>query len=50
MRTIQHWIAGSETAGADTPVNFSSPREALERGISTVYQDLAVVHQTLRSP
>jgi len=26
-----------------TPVNFSSPREALERGIATVYQDLAVV-------
>jgi ABC-type sugar transport system ATPase subunit len=24
-------------------VNFSSPREALERGIATVYQDLAVV-------
>jgi simple sugar transport system ATP-binding protein len=26
-----------------TPVAFSSPREALERGIATVYQDLAVV-------
>jgi simple sugar transport system ATP-binding protein len=26
-----------------TAVNFSSPREALERGIATVYQDLAVV-------
>jgi simple sugar transport system ATP-binding protein len=26
-----------------TKVNFSSPREALERGIATVYQDLAVV-------
>ena len=26
-----------------TPVSFSSPREALERGIATVYQDLAVV-------
>jgi simple sugar transport system ATP-binding protein len=26
-----------------TIVNFSSPREALERGIATVYQDLAVV-------
>jgi len=25
------------------PVHFSSPREALERGIATVYQDLAVV-------
>jgi simple sugar transport system ATP-binding protein len=25
------------------PVRFSSPREALERGIATVYQDLAVV-------
>jgi len=25
------------------PVNFSSPREALELGIATVYQDLAVV-------
>jgi simple sugar transport system ATP-binding protein len=25
------------------PVSFSSPREALERGIATVYQDLAVV-------
>ncbi len=30
-----------EVEGA--PVNFSSPREALERGIATVYQDLAVV-------
>jgi len=26
-----------------TPVHFTSPREALERGIATVYQDLAVV-------
>jgi simple sugar transport system ATP-binding protein len=26
-----------------TPVRFDSPREALERGIATVYQDLAVV-------
>jgi simple sugar transport system ATP-binding protein len=26
-----------------TPVSFHSPREALERGIATVYQDLAVV-------
>ena len=26
-----------------TPVHFSSPREALEHGIATVYQDLAVV-------
>src|SRR5262249_19389724 len=26
-----------------TKVSFSSPREALERGIATVYQDLAVV-------
>ncbi len=26
-----------------TPVDFSSPREALEMGIATVYQDLAVV-------
>jgi len=26
-----------------TPVTFDSPREALERGIATVYQDLAVV-------
>src|SRR5437762_12789448 len=25
------------------PVTFSSPREALERGIATMYQDLAVV-------
>jgi simple sugar transport system ATP-binding protein len=30
-----------EVEGA--PVHFSSPREALERGIATVYQDLAVV-------
>jgi simple sugar transport system ATP-binding protein len=30
-----------EVEGA--PVSFSSPREALERGIATVYQDLAVV-------
>ncbi|MQA05553.1 MAG: ATP-binding cassette domain-containing protein [Streptosporangiales bacterium] len=27
----------------DAPVQFASPREALERGIATVYQDLAVV-------
>jgi simple sugar transport system ATP-binding protein len=34
--------AGSyEVDGA--PVSFSSPRDALERGIATVYQDLAVV-------
>lgn len=26
-----------------TPVRFSSPREALDRGIATVYQDLAMV-------
>jgi simple sugar transport system ATP-binding protein len=26
-----------------SPVSFTSPREALERGIATVYQDLAVV-------
>ncbi|MGW6469915.1 ATP-binding cassette domain-containing protein [Streptomyces nigra] len=26
-----------------TPVRFSTPREALDRGIATVYQDLAVV-------
>ncbi|HEV7975318.1 ATP-binding cassette domain-containing protein [Amycolatopsis sp.] len=26
-----------------TPVQFASPREALDRGIATVYQDLAVV-------
>jgi simple sugar transport system ATP-binding protein len=26
-----------------TPVSFDSPRQALERGIATVYQDLAVV-------
>ncbi|HEX3785719.1 MAG TPA: ATP-binding cassette domain-containing protein, partial [Pseudonocardiaceae bacterium] len=26
-----------------TPVSFSSPREALDLGIATVYQDLAVV-------
>ncbi len=25
------------------PVKFTSPREALDRGIATVYQDLAVV-------
>jgi simple sugar transport system ATP-binding protein len=30
-----------EVEGA--PVHFSSPRDALERGIATVYQDLAVV-------
>jgi simple sugar transport system ATP-binding protein len=28
---------------AGEPVSFGSPREALERGIATVYQDLAVV-------
>ncbi|MCW2805390.1 MAG: simple sugar transport system ATP-binding protein [Propionibacteriaceae bacterium] len=27
----------------DTPVHFSSPRESLDHGIATVYQDLAVV-------
>ncbi|WP_020116685.1 ATP-binding cassette domain-containing protein [Streptomyces canus] len=27
----------------DTPVRFSTPREALDKGIATVYQDLAVV-------
>ncbi|MFK0288579.1 ATP-binding cassette domain-containing protein [Streptomyces sp. NPDC090499] len=27
----------------DTPVRFSTPREALDRGIATVYQDLATV-------
>jgi simple sugar transport system ATP-binding protein len=27
----------------DQPVRFASPREALDRGIATVYQDLAVV-------
>jgi simple sugar transport system ATP-binding protein len=26
-----------------TPVTFGSPREALERGIATVYQDLAII-------
>ena len=25
------------------PVSFSSPRDALDRGIATVYQDLAMV-------
>ncbi|MFF0084182.1 ATP-binding cassette domain-containing protein, partial [Streptomyces canus] len=27
----------------NTPVRFSTPREALDKGIATVYQDLAVV-------
>jgi ABC-type branched-subunit amino acid transport system ATPase component len=47
VRTIEHRIGGAETTGASEvagePVRFSSPREALDRGIATVYQDLAVV-------
>jgi len=27
----------------DQPVQFASPRDALDRGIATVYQDLAMV-------
>lgn len=38
---IQPSAGTYEVEGA--PVRFSSPREALERGIATVYQDLAVV-------
>jgi simple sugar transport system ATP-binding protein len=34
-------VGSYEVDGA--PVSFSSPREALDRGIATVYQDLAVV-------
>jgi simple sugar transport system ATP-binding protein len=37
----QHSHGTYEVDGA--PVRFNSPREALERGIATVYQDLAVV-------
>jgi simple sugar transport system ATP-binding protein len=37
----QHTHGSYEVEG--TPVHFSSPREALDRGIATVYQDLAVV-------
>jgi len=37
----QHSAGTYEVAGV--PVMFNSPREALERGIATVYQDLAVV-------
>jgi simple sugar transport system ATP-binding protein len=37
----QHTHGTYEVEG--TPVHFSSPREALDRGIATVYQDLAVV-------
>jgi simple sugar transport system ATP-binding protein len=37
----QHTHGTYEVEG--TPVQFSSPREALDRGIATVYQDLAVV-------
>jgi simple sugar transport system ATP-binding protein len=47
--TLIKIIAGlhQPTAGSyeveGTPVSFDSPRQALERGIATVYQDLAVV-------
>ncbi len=37
----QHTHGTYEVEG--TPVQFNSPREALDRGIATVYQDLAVV-------
>ena len=37
----QHTNGSYEVEGED--VRFSSPREALDRGIATVYQDLAVV-------
>ena len=37
----QHTAGSFEVAGE--PVQFNSPREALDRGIATVYQDLAVV-------
>jgi simple sugar transport system ATP-binding protein len=37
----QQSVGTYEVDGA--PVKFSSPREALDRGIATVYQDLAVV-------
>jgi simple sugar transport system ATP-binding protein len=37
----QHTHGSYEVEGED--VRFSSPREALDRGIATVYQDLAVV-------
>jgi simple sugar transport system ATP-binding protein len=37
----QHSTGTYEVEG--TPVHFTSPREALDRGIATVYQDLAVV-------
>jgi simple sugar transport system ATP-binding protein len=37
----QHTAGSYEVAGE--PVQFNSPREALDRGIATVYQDLAVV-------
>jgi simple sugar transport system ATP-binding protein len=37
----QHTHGTYEVEG--TPVQFASPREALDRGIATVYQDLAVV-------
>ncbi|MCO5997328.1 ATP-binding cassette domain-containing protein [Actinoallomurus rhizosphaericola] len=47
--TLIKIISGMHQADAGTyevegePVRFGSPREALERGIATVYQDLAVV-------
>jgi simple sugar transport system ATP-binding protein len=47
--TLIKIISGVHQADAGTyevegePVRFASPREALERGIATVYQDLAVV-------
>jgi simple sugar transport system ATP-binding protein len=47
--TLIKIISGMHQADAGTyevegdPVRFASPREALERGIATVYQDLAVV-------
>ncbi|WP_342319817.1 ATP-binding cassette domain-containing protein [Corynebacterium mayonis] len=38
-----HPPSSGEMLVNDTPVAFASPREALERGIATVHQDLAVI-------
>jgi simple sugar transport system ATP-binding protein len=37
-----HRIDGGEMRLAGTPIDFASPQEARERGIETIYQDLAL--------
>jgi simple sugar transport system ATP-binding protein len=38
-----HTLSSGEVLVDGAPVRFSSPRDALDRGIATVYQDLAMV-------